>query len=159
MLRLDGAVQVGEALSLSAFDLVAQETREITSHGNRLCAFALDPGGTVLATGSRDGTVRVGPLTGEEPHLLFGHSGSVWTVAVSPDGRWIASGSEDGTIRLWAMPDLSKPPLHTLPHAELLAKLRSLTNLRAAPDPVSDTGWKVEVGPFPGWATVPEWQP
>jgi hypothetical protein len=40
---------------------------------------------------------------------------------------------------------------------ELLAKLRSLTNLRAVPDP--DTGWKVEIGPFPGWAEVPEWNP
>ncbi len=123
---------------------MAQETREITFHGNRLSSLALDPSGTALVTGDRDGTVRVGPLTGEEPHLLFGHSGSVWSVAVSPDGRWIASGSEDGTFRLWAMPDLSKPPLYTLPHAELLAKLRSLTNLRAVPDPVSDTGWKVD---------------
>jgi hypothetical protein len=41
----------------------------------------------------------------------------------------------------------------------LLAKLRSLTNLRAVRDPSSDTGWKVEVGPFPGWAEVPEWWP
>jgi hypothetical protein len=24
---------------------------------------------------------------------------------------------------------------------------------------VDDTGWKIEIGPFPGWATVPEWQP
>ena len=55
------------------------------------------------------------------------------------------------------MPDLSKPPLHTLPHDELLAKLRSLTNLRAVPDPASDTGWKIEIGPFPGWADVPTW--
>jgi hypothetical protein len=55
------------------------------------------------------------------------------------------------------MPDLSKPPLHTLPHDELLAKLHSLTNLRAVRDEDSSTGWKVEVGPFPGWETVPTW--
>jgi len=110
-------------------------------------------------TGDRNGLVRVGPLTGEEPHLLFGHTRPVMSVAVSPDGRWIASGSDDGTIRLWPMPDLSKPPLHTLPHDELVAKLRSLTNLRAVRDPASDTGWKIEVGPFPGWAVVPVWNP
>ena len=78
-------------------------------------------------------------------------------VAISPDLRWVASAGEDGTLRLWPMPDLSKPPLHTLPHDELLAKLHSLTNLRAVRDPASDTGWTIELGPFPGWETVPTW--
>jgi hypothetical protein len=55
------------------------------------------------------------------------------------------------------MPDLSKPPLRTLPHDELLAKLKSLTNLRAVRDPASDTGWKIEIGPFPGWQAAPQW--
>jgi WD40 repeat protein len=159
ILRLEPAATTGETSSVEAFDLVSGETREITSHGNRLSSFALDPRGTALVTGSQDGVVRVGPLDGGKPHLLFGHTGPVWRAAVSPDGRTVAAIAEDGTIRLWPMPDLSKPPPHTLPHDELLAKLRSLTNLRAVRDPGSDAGWKVEVGPFPGWANVPEWQP
>jgi WD40 repeat protein len=157
VLRLKPAVRVGAASSLSAFDLATGATREITSHGNKLMSFAVDASGTILVTGSTDGVVRVGPLSGEEPHLHHGHSATVISVAVSPDGRWIASGSDDGTLRLWPMPDLSRPPLHTLPHDELIAKLKSLTNLRAVRDPDSDTGWTIEVGPFPGWATVPEW--
>ncbi|MCW8985671.1 MAG: WD40 repeat domain-containing protein, partial [Thermoanaerobaculales bacterium] len=92
-----------------------------------------------------------------EPHLIIGHAGAVDGLAISPDLRWIASSGQDKTLRLWPMPDLSKPPLHTLPHDELLAKLRSLTNLQAVRDPTSDTGWKVEIGPFPGWETVPTW--
>jgi len=159
VLRLDPADQTGLASSLSAFDLASSTTREITSHGNRLWSFALDASGRILVTGGLDRVVRVGSINGEEPHLLSGHTGPVMSVAVSPDGRWIASGSDDGTIRLWPMPDLSKPPLHTLPHDELLAKLKSLTNLRAVRDPSSDTGWKIEFGPFPGWAVVPDWQP
>jgi WD40 repeat protein len=159
ILGLDAPFQTGSVSSLSAFDLVSRTTHEIRSHGNRVNSFALDARGAILVTGGQDGTVRVGPVTGEEPHLLFGHTGPVTGVAVSPDGRWIASGSDDGTIRLWPMPDLSKPPLHTLPHDQLVAKLRSLTNLRAARDPASDTGWKIEIGPFPGWAVVPKWEP
>jgi hypothetical protein len=34
-----------------------------------------------------------------------------------------------------------------------------MTNLRAVRDPASDTGWKIEIGRFPGWAVVPDWQP
>ena len=92
-----------------------------------------------------------------EPHLLIGHEGPVTKVAISPDLKWIASSGQDETLRLWPMPDLDKPPLHTLPHDELLAKLDTLTNLRAVPDPESSPGWSLEVGPFPGWAEVPEW--
>ena len=55
------------------------------------------------------------------------------------------------------MPDLSKSPLHTLPHGQLVAKLKSLTNLRAVRDPGSSTGWTTDVGPFPGWKDVPSW--
>jgi WD40 repeat protein len=125
-------------------------------NGDRVTAVAIDAGGTMAVTGDEDGVIRVGPITGEEPHLLLGNPGEIYAVAVDPLGRWIASSS--GTeIRLWPMPDLSKPPLHTLPHDELIAKLKTLTNLRVVRDPESSTGWKLEIGPFPGWETVPTW--
>jgi hypothetical protein len=63
----------------------------------------------------------------------------------------------DSEIRIWPMPNLWKPPLYTLPYEGLLAKLRSLTNLQVAEDPTSATGYKVEIGPFPGWKDVPTW--
>ena len=52
---------------------------------------------------------------------------------------------------------LSKPPLHTLPREELIAKLETLTNLRAVRDAESSTGWTITHDPFPGWETVPTW--
>jgi WD40 repeat protein len=141
---------------LLLLDLTTHTSQRITTHGQRLWWAALDPSGRVVVSADVDGVVRVGPITGEEPHLLLGHTTSVLAVAVSPDGRWIASVGDDG-LNLWPMPDVAEPPLHTLPHAELMAKLDSLTNLRVVREPSSSTGWALDVGPFPGWDDVPTW--
>jgi len=138
-------------------DLDTYDSRELSSHAGSMPWCSLDAASEIVVSSDALGAVRVGPVTGGEPHLLLGHEPWVYIFAISPDGRWIATGGDDGTIRLWPMPDFSKPPLHTLPHDELLAKLRSLTNLRVVRDEESSTGWKLEVGPFPGWETVPTW--
>jgi WD40 repeat protein/DNA-binding winged helix-turn-helix (wHTH) protein len=138
-------------------DLVTGDTRELISHAGRSGWAIFDVTGEIVVSTDAQAGIRIGPATGEEPHLLVGPERDITAVAVSPDGRWIASGDSDGTIRLWPMPDLSKPPLHTLPREELIAKLKTLTNLRAVRDEASSTGWKIEVGPFPGWETVPSW--
>ncbi len=133
-------------------------TSRIATHGDLPVTSAIAPSGRWIATGGyRDRLVRVGPASGEEPHILFGHERTITKVAFSPDGRWIASGGYDLTVRLWPMPDLSKPPLHTLPRDELIAKLKTLTNLRVVRDEASPTGWKLTHDPFPGWETVPTW--
>ena len=42
-------------------------------------------------------------------------------------------------------------------HEELIARLKPLTYLRVVRNQDSPTGWRLEVGPFPGWETVPTW--
>jgi WD40 repeat protein len=142
--------------NLTLHDRRLGTSHAITSHGQYVSRWALDPTGTIVVT-TASGVIRVGPADGSEPHLLYGHDGAVKDVEISPDGRWIASGGIDTFVRLWPMPDVSKPPLHTLPREELIAKLKTFTNLRVVRDEESSAGWKLEVGPFPGWETVPTW--
>jgi WD40 repeat protein len=141
--------------TFGSLDVETGSFQEIRSHGSNVFSIAFDPTGTVIVTGSYDGVVRVGPLAGGEPHLLYGHTFEVSSIAVSPDGKWIASGSQDGTIRLWPMPE--GKPFQTLPYEELLERLRGLTNLRVVPEENSDSGYRVEIGRFPGWKRLPEW--
>lgn len=111
-----------------------------------------------MVTADHTGVIRVGPVTGGEPHLFLGHEKMLaYGLSVSPDGRWLASSDRSGNLRLWPMPDSDEPPFHTLPYGELLNRLHTLTNLRAVPDETSSTGYKLEPGPFPGWKNVPTW--
>jgi len=142
---------------LVRFDIERGVSDVLSSHGNEPSFHAFDPSGRLAISTGADGVVRVGPVTGEDPHLIYAHEGLVRSAAVSPNGLWIASGGEDGRIRLWPMPDMSQPPLHALPHEDLLTRLRALTNVRVIEDETSSTGYRLDYAPFPGWETVPEW--
>ncbi len=147
----------GRFEGIAVHHLSTGTSRALDLFGDRVRDFTTDPTGEILVTGDLEGVVRVGRINAGEPHLLLGHEQQVYEVAISPDLEWVVSAGQDETLRLWPMPDLSKPPLHTLPREELIAKLKTLTNLRVVRDEDSPSGWKLTVGPFPGWETVPTW--
>jgi len=151
LLRTENAnFPVGTA---SVYDLQERRSWPLATHGDQVTLMAWDPSGGRVVTGSRDGIVRVGPVSGEEPHLLIGHRGPIWAVRVDPTGRLVASTSEDGTVRIWPMPE--GRPLHTLPLDVFLEKLRSLTNVRIVADATTSTGYRTTFLPFEGWERNP----
>lgn len=71
-----------------------------------LTSVAVSPGGSTVACGSVDKSVRVyQTASGALFHLLVGHGGVVDTVAYAADGLSLYSGSQDGEIRHWQLSD------------------------------------------------------
>ncbi len=80
-------------------DLNAQR---LMGHTSGIPAVAFSPDGSMLATGSWDGMIRLWPVgQTESSAVLDGHGDKVFSVAWSPDGTALASGAADGQIILW----------------------------------------------------------
>ncbi len=77
--------------------------RTINGHSNHVYSVAFSPDGKTLASGSRDGILKLwNPRSGKLLRSMNGHnSDMVTSVAFSPDGQTFASGSGDNTIKLW----------------------------------------------------------
>jgi DNA-binding winged helix-turn-helix (wHTH) protein len=156
-------VSPGQAgrLSLIVANLGDASSRQLESFSGLM--WDLDAAGSTIVSwdlpARRGPFLQVGQISSKSPHLVpnpFDVS-LIGFPSLSPRADLIAQGYGDGSIWLYPVPNLDNPPLHTLPHNELIDKLKTLTNLRVVRDEESSTGWKIEVGPFPGWETVPEW--
>jgi WD40 repeat protein/serine/threonine protein kinase len=76
--------------------------RTLTAHSDEVHSVAFSPEGRLIASGSRDGSVKVWDATkGETIWSLAGHRGDVYCVAFSPDGKTVVSAGDDTTARLW----------------------------------------------------------
>jgi WD40 repeat protein/predicted Ser/Thr protein kinase len=86
---------------------------KLESHEHHVWSVAYTPDGSLLASGSADGTVKLWDATdGCLTRTLSADGGCVRSVAFSPDGRRLLAATENGLLWLWSSPD--GDPLMTL---------------------------------------------
>lgn len=82
-------------------NLRTKEQRVLNGHKDRVLAVAFEPSGELMATASRDQSIRLWNKQGELVTILNGHDRRVNDVTFSPDGRFLLSASDDHSIVLW----------------------------------------------------------
>ncbi len=75
-------------------------------HADAVLCMAFHPAGTAVASGCRDGSVRIWEVpTGREQLQLQAHQGEVKALVFSPDGKMLLTAGDDREVLLW---DLAK---------------------------------------------------
>lgn len=102
----DGLIEVYEPLTgRLRMDLGYQARDEFMLHDAAVLALAVSRDSELLASGSRDGRLKVWQLSSGECVRKFGaaHEGGVTALAFSKDGSQVLSGGNDGVARIFGM--------------------------------------------------------
>lgn len=104
----------GKLLAFKNGSVVNLEKSEIKTlkepHKNNTWGISISPDNKIVASASRDGTVKLWNLDTNEVKTIQADIGQVWDVKFSPDGKTIAA-SGDRMIKIW---NLDTTPVKTL---------------------------------------------
>ncbi|MBD2608946.1 hypothetical protein H6G81_31610 [Scytonema hofmannii FACHB-248] len=95
----DTRMRVVTALQQAVYGVT--EVNRLEGHGDIVWGITFSPDGQLLASGSRDKTVKLWHPDGSLFQTLKGHSDAVSSISFSPDGQTLASTSIDKTVLLW----------------------------------------------------------
>jgi WD40 repeat protein len=85
-----------------------QVGRPWEGHTRNINAIAIHPDGTLVASASDDGHVRLWRLSDQRTIAIFQHSSPLTCITFSVDGRHILSGGGDNKISEWEIPKYIK---------------------------------------------------
>ncbi len=73
----------------------------LAGHKDYLGGAAFSPDGTLIATGSKDGTIQIWDAASGKPLLTIPNGSPVRAITFSPDASLIAAASTDKRVRIW----------------------------------------------------------
>ncbi|MBD2486111.1 PD40 domain-containing protein [Aulosira sp. FACHB-615] len=73
----------------------------IKGHSNQITSLAISPDSKLIASASKDNTVKIWQRDGRLLSTFKEHKDNVNSVSFSPDGKLIASASDDTTVKVW----------------------------------------------------------
>ena len=90
--------------AIAALQQAVYEVRErnrLIGHSDWVSSVSFSPNGQLIASASKDKTIKLWSKNGQSIKTLQGHEAGVYKVKFSPDGQMFGSASEDKTVKLW----------------------------------------------------------
>ena len=93
-------MRVVTALQQAVFGV--KELNRLEGHSEIVWGVSFSPDGQLIASGSRDHTIKIWRPDGTLLQTLNGHNGAVTSLSFSPDSKTLASASLDNTVQIWS---------------------------------------------------------
>jgi len=95
-------INIDPAFSVSGTSYEFELSKAITSHKKPVSSVVFNQDGSLIATGSTDGSVKLWETnTGKQIKAIIKHPHPITSISFNPNGKLLAVGLESGVIALW----------------------------------------------------------